>query len=169
MAASSPRRKKRRGNERSRTRCGDRRITSTLLLVNVQDDSVMKGRPTPNANPGQAQSRLCPLLVHLWIGLGLMSNPGLSGLWASDRMWVRPAYCLAVVGGRERTLVPVPGSLRGRPNRGRAGSPAGSRTAGGRVHRPSPTQVKLTAVAAARPRAVSAGSNCIGELVPRRP
>ena len=28
------------------------------VLVNVQDDSIMKGRPTPNAHPGQAQSRL---------------------------------------------------------------------------------------------------------------
>ena len=25
-------------------------LTSTLLLVNVQDDRIMKGRPTPNAN-----------------------------------------------------------------------------------------------------------------------
>ena len=33
-------------------------ITSTTLLVNVQDDSVMEGRPTPNANLGRAQSRL---------------------------------------------------------------------------------------------------------------
>ena len=60
MAASSPRRKKRRGKGRSRNKVTNYKlqITSTLLPVNVQDDSIMKGRPTPNANPGQAQSRL---------------------------------------------------------------------------------------------------------------
>ena len=35
-----------------------RQLTSTLLLVNVQDDRIMNGRPTPNVHPGQAQSRL---------------------------------------------------------------------------------------------------------------
>ena len=83
----------------------------------------------PGPNPGGSERLLAD-----WIGLGLMSNPG---LWASDRLWVRPAYCLAVVCGRERTLVPMPGSLRGRPSRGRAGSPAVG-AVGGRVVHPQP-------------------------------
>ena len=86
-------------------------------------------------------------------GLGLMSNPGLERL---IRLWVRPAYCLAVVWVRERTLVPMPGSLRGRPSRGRAGSPAVG-AVGGRVVHPQPVCAAAARRLSRRPAAVFLG------------
>ena len=122
---------------------GNLRLTSSYAPGN----GVM-GTFQPPLTPS---SRISPL--HRCPAHSSMRNPGLG---RQIELWVRPAYCLAVVCGRERTLVPMPGSLRGRPSRGRAGSPAVG-AVGGRVVHPQPVCAAVARRLSRRPAAVFLG------------